>query len=66
MNPLAVAQLTVAILQAVNLGLGEIKLIWDTIRSKNPELPELTTAEIAAIAEGKFTALLERIRSQRS
>lgn len=66
MNPVALAQTAVQILALLNVGIEEIRDIWNVIRSKNPELPELTTTEIAQMAEGKFDVLLDRIRSQQN
>lgn len=64
MNPIAIAQTVIQLLQILNVGVEEARRVWDAIRARNPELPELSTLEIAEMAEGKYQVLLDRIRQQ--
>lgn len=66
MNALALATVAVQVLRLLNVGIAEIQKVWDMIRHKNPNLPEMSTAQIAAMAEGKFSALLERIADKKT
>lgn len=60
MGVLATVDLVLALMQKLNVGFSVAKSFYDSVRQQNPDLPELTDAEIIDRMTSKFTSNREK------